>query len=460
MQSQRKAVLLAGVALCLGAAGLGTTARAQPQYEVFVQPAEYPYEDGDPTTSADDVPPTDPDGGRAVAVAPDDLLASPFGWHDVDGSAGADFTITRGNNVHAFLDRDNDNLPDPDGEPDGGPDLDFTGALVPLDLIDDEPDAYGAASTVNVFYWLNVLHDVFYRYGFDEAAGSMQENNYGAGGLGGDSMVVDVQDGTGTNGASVAVPADGASPRMILLIWTLTHPTRDSGLSSFVLNHQYGHGVTRRMVGGPANVGCLNNQEQMGEGWSDFFSLVLTAHPGDSRTIPRNVGTYLLGQDPATGTGFRPAPYTTEFGVNDFTYGDTLTLPPPFDTGFVWATMLWEVYWELVEAEGFQPDLYQPWTEGGNNLTLQLVMDGLSLQPCSPGFVDGRDAILLADVQLTGGANLCRIWRAFARRGLGLGADQGSSASLADNVEAFDLPTECETLVFSDGFESGDTTAW
>jgi hypothetical protein len=29
------------------------------------------------------------------------LIAKPFGWHDVDGIAGADFDITRGNNVWA-----------------------------------------------------------------------------------------------------------------------------------------------------------------------------------------------------------------------------------------------------------------------------------------------------------------------------------------------------------------------
>jgi hypothetical protein len=34
-------------------------------------------------------------------VNPSDSKASPFGWHDVDGIAGADFDITKGNNVWA-----------------------------------------------------------------------------------------------------------------------------------------------------------------------------------------------------------------------------------------------------------------------------------------------------------------------------------------------------------------------
>jgi hypothetical protein len=198
----------------------------------------------------------------------------------------------------------------------------------------------------------------------------------------------------------------------------------------------------------------------MGEGWSDFFALALTANPGDSRTTHRGVGTYLLGEEPGTGAGIRPAHYSTDFALNDFTYGDTPTLPIPFEIGLVWATMLWEVYWDLVDAHGFHADLYADWTLGGNNLALQLVVDALGLQPCSPGFVDGRDAILLADAALTDGANQCLLWSAFARRGLGESASQGTSLNNGDNVEAFDLPTVCDVAIFADGFESGDTGAW
>jgi len=39
-------------------------------------------------------------------------------------------------------------------------------------------------------------------------------------------------------------------------------------------------------------------------------------------------------------------------------------------------------------------DLYDDWTTAGNNLAIQLVTDGLKIQPCSPGFVDGRNAIV------------------------------------------------------------------
>jgi hypothetical protein len=67
----------------------------------------------------------------------------------------------------------------------------------------------------------------------------------------------------------------------------------------------------------------------------------------------------------------------------------------------------------------------------------------MKLTACNPGFVQGRDAILAADEALTGGANRCRIWQAFARRGLGVSASQGSANSRTDGVEAFDVPGEC-----------------
>src|SRR5262249_44568571 len=45
------------------------------------------------------------DGGFSVVTDPQDPVASPFGWHDTNGVAGAEFTDTRGNNVDAHLDR-------------------------------------------------------------------------------------------------------------------------------------------------------------------------------------------------------------------------------------------------------------------------------------------------------------------------------------------------------------------
>lgn len=58
-------------------------------------------------------------------------------------------------------------------------------------------------------------------------------------------------------------------------------------------------------------------------------------------------------------------------------------------------------------------------------------------QPCSPNFIQARDAILDADTALTGGENQCELWTAFAKRGLGSDAVYSSSA----RRNGFTIPT-------------------
>jgi hypothetical protein len=386
--------------------------------------------------------PTAPDAVHALIVNPAHPEASPFGWHDTDGTPTPNFTITRGNNVHAYLDTSNNNSPDPGSEPDGGPglvfDFAFNPALSPSDGTNPQ------ASVVNLFYWSNVTHDLLYVHGFDEPSGNFQVNNYGNGGIGDDDVRAEGQDGGGINNANFFTPPDGSRPRMQMFNWNQTTPHRDGNFDAGIVAHEYGHGWSIRLTGGPSVVNCLTNTEQMGEGWSDFLSVVFTAQVGDTRTTNRGVGTYALGQPP-DGNGIRLAPYNTDMAVNGYTYANLPdgSVSVPHGVGFIWNTMLWEMYWNLVDEYGFNPNLYDDWTTGGNNLTLRLVSDGLKMQTCSPGFVDGRNAILAADQALTGGANQCLIWDAFAKRGLGFSADQGSPNSRLDGTPAFDMPDIC-----------------
>ncbi|TLZ60244.1 MAG: metalloprotease [Methanobacteriota archaeon] len=551
-------------------------------------PPSFPATDG-ATYRVFPIPMESPsDGDRSIATNAADPRASPFGWHDTNGLAGPEFTATQGNNVHAYADRDNNNVPDPGTSPDGGTSLAFD---FPLDLSHRPFDSRPAAVT-NLFYWNNIMHDVTYSYGFDEVAGNFQVNNYGHGGLGGDYVRAEAQDGSGRNNANFGTPVDGLRPRMQMFEWRSSAPNpvtvlppspiagtyygpmagfgeslvttgpitgevvyvgrgcdpayqsgqpfdpflanpsgkialmdrgsctfvakikraqdagaatvvmvnnvagppigmggadpsivipsvmvslddgtrfkanlpfmatvadgtggapdRDSDLDAGVISHEYGHGVSNRLTGGPATVSCLNNAEQMGEGWSDWFALTLTTHPSDTRMVPRGVGTYVIFEDP-NGVGIRPTAYATDMTVNPSTYAsvaDTVNISQPHGIGYVWTTMLWEVYWNLVDRYGYNPNIYDAWNTGGNNLAFQLVIDGMKFQPCSPGFVDGRNAILTADIALTGGANQCEIWRGFAKRGLGFSASQGSSLSRTDGVEAFDLPSRCTSAIF------------
>jgi extracellular elastinolytic metalloproteinase len=107
--------------------------------------------------------------------------------------------------------------------------------------------------------------------------------------------------------------------------------------------------------------------------------------------------------------------------------------------------MLYEMYWNLVDKHGFTSDLFSASIKHGNTLAMQLVIDGMKLQPCRPTFTDARDAILLADRQLTDGANECEIWSAFAKRGLGVGARLvgGSPWGGGKRKESFQLPRKC-----------------
>jgi len=84
---------------------------------------------------------------------------------------------------------------------------------------------------------------------------------------------------------------------------------------------------------------------------------------------------------------------------------------------------------------------------GGNNIALQIVTDALKMQPCRLGFVDARDAVLSAieintmipeadKQEIT-----CNVWGVFARRGLGVSANQGDIDDRTDQTEAFDEPS-------------------
>lgn len=48
------------------------------------------------------------------------------------------------------------------------------------------------------------MHDVFYKYGFDEKSGNFQMDNFGRGGKGDDAVIANAQDGAGTNNANFA----------------------------------------------------------------------------------------------------------------------------------------------------------------------------------------------------------------------------------------------------------------
>ncbi|KAI9227250.1 MAG: Fungalysin metallopeptidase-domain-containing protein [Piptocephalis tieghemiana] len=403
------------------------------------------------------------EGDRELVVDPEDKEASPYGWHG--SSKHRSWDETRGNNVVATENRSGERSGWEDrrrpkgshtsgqtikassrkgdhkkGDEEDGDDLIFD---FPLDLKKD-PSTYVDAAVTNLFYYNNIMHDLTYKYGFDENSGNFQEDNAGRGGEGGDGVVASAQDGAGYNNANFATPPDGGHGKMRMYVWNVVEPYRDGDLESGIIVHEYTHGVSIRLTGGPDNSGCLGWGESggMGEGWGDFLATIFRMRPNMDRTQIMAMGEYANG-----GKGIRKYPYSTDTSINPETYGH-LSKPGYWGVhakGAVWAEMLYEVYWNLVDKHGFTKDWYSASPNYGNTLALQLVLDGMKLQPCRPSFTDARDAILLADRQLTDGENECEIWKGFAKRGLGVGARVigGTPWGGGRRKESFVIPERC-----------------
>ncbi|MEM9850053.1 MAG: M36 family metallopeptidase, partial [Bacteroidota bacterium] len=432
-------------------------------------------------------------GERELVVDPADPAASPFGWHDTDGEIGAEYTITRGNNVHAFQDTLAQNRSQGD-EPDGGDALLFDFPFDPS----AEPDTYIDFATVQLFYANNYIHDFVFAYGMDEVAGAFQAKNYTGVSGAGDPVLAQAQDGSGTNNANFGTPPDGNSGAMQMFLFnrgngglTITGPgsvagiyrTRganfgpaidtvsvsgevvlvddgtvngtlgcnglindltgkvamidrgdcffsekvwnaelagavaaiicnadglampgtmgagtddpisipsvmidfpdcqqlkeflgrglvadlvtpslegplqvDGTLDNGIIAHEYGHGISNRLTAGPGRADCLFSDEQMGEGWSDFFTLVTTVSANDEANRVRTIGSFALNQS-TEGSGFRSQPYSPDFNINTKTYLDILATGAPHPLGEVWAATLWDLYWAMVDMHGFDEDL-------------------------------------------------------------------------------------------------------
>ncbi|GAB3709746.1 T9SS-dependent M36 family metallopeptidase [Flavobacterium koreense] len=236
----------------------------------------------------------------------------------------------------------------------------------------------------------------------------------------------------------------------------------DGDLDNGVIAHEYGHGISTRLAGGRLNSSCLQNYDQMGEGWSDWFAMMMQIKPGDVGETPRGLATFVINQDP-DGGGLRSYPYSTDMTINPLTYNDSNSAIPsdPADTSFryvngdFWATVLWDLNWAYIQKYGYDDNKYTG--TGGNNKVMRLVLDGLKLQPCSPTVVSARDALFAADQATTGGQDYCMIAEVFRRRGVGLNASAGSNQDCDDQVENFDaFPTGPNCTLSVDYFENNE----
>lgn len=190
---------------------------------------------------------------------------------------------------------------------------------------------------------------------------------------------------------------------------TATPIQLDGDLDSDIVYHEYGHGLTWRMIGSMSGsfAGAL------GEGASDTLAFLVN---GDDV-----IGEYAYGR----AGGIRRYPYTNY----PLTYAD-VTGTSVHNDGEIYAGAMWRVA-ELYRAAGFtNDDVLSDW------------VDGMNYTQATPAYENMRDGMLES---AKGTNRVCLIWRGFAPSGIGVGAKGtiGLRGKLTI-TESFTVPAECQ----------------
>lgn len=292
--------------------------------------------------------------------------------------------------------------------------------LVSFDPIATDPEQ----RVLNAFYFVNFLHDFFYLLGFDESSGNFQESNITGQGYGTDRVQIQIWDDVVPGIANMATPVDSQSPVMNMGPWKKNG--RHTALDADIVFHEFAHGVTNRLVGGPLNIWALDAPQSrgMGEGWGDYFALtILNCIRNQNKAV---VGDWLTD----TSGGIRSHPYDNQYPGDFGQLGKGKYSWIVFDAqgkartnehlvGEIWCAALMEMTRRVNAVLGQQ---------AGYHLCWRIVIDGLKLSPTEPSFLDARDGILSAldGVHSSGGLSDVEcsqvrraVWEAFARFGMG-----------------------------------------
>jgi extracellular elastinolytic metalloproteinase len=278
---------------------------------------------------------------------------------------------------------------------------------------------------LNVFSYCASMHDALYLLGFREPDGNFQRSSLGRGGRAGDAVLAQVHPGVVWGTANMATPADGSAPTMNMGLVNTTQ--RHTALDADVVYHEYTHGLSNRLVGGPLDDTSLDADQSggMGEGWSDFVACSL---------LGKNVvGDWVVDR----ATGIRRHPYTEDYP------GTYAELGSPqytrvHDIGELWCAVLMSLGRRLGRTE-----------------TLQVVVDALKLTAANPSLLAARDAILLAARQFSVARGdddgltasfVQSAWEVFARYGMGPGA-RTNGPQLSGIVADFEPPPAPSTSV-------------
>jgi len=387
---------------------------------------------------------------------------------DIDGSDGVDAPVAGVNRVFDFS----------------------YNPYNPNDGTGDDPTTadHRNGSVVQLFYICNWFHDEMYRLGWTETAFNFQDDNFGRGGNGSDSVRCEAQDSSGFNNANFSTPSDGGRGRMQMYVWNITSPSLDGSIDADIVIHEFTHGLSNRLH---MNVfGFTSNMSKMmGEGFSDFYAHSLLSQPSDplngiytlsgwaTSDILGGLSSYYYGirrfpKAPIAFTGGpnnRPHnPITfADIDQEEVDYSDgafpapvaghlSNTADQEHSGGEVWSAALWEVRNLIVGRLGWDP---------GNRRTLQIVTDGMKMAPSNPTYLQERDAIIAAAsaqaLAPEASADVSDVREGFRRRGMGFTAtvdNEGTGSGTARVTEAFDFPNAnfADPIVVSDSVGDND----
>ncbi|MDP9383447.1 MAG: M36 family metallopeptidase [Chloroflexota bacterium] len=313
------------------------------------------------------------------------------------------------------------------------------------------------AAVTSLFANHNRMHDWSYYLGFTERNYNMQENNFGltdprrendpeignaqAGALSGAPPIF-----LGRDNANQITLNDGIPPITNMYLWQPVSagfyaPCVDGDYDFSVIGHEYGHAIQNRMVAGPDSDLSGHQPRAMGESWSDLTAVEYLAEHREYVKYPENqvqdvdpfaVGPYVTGQKQ---TGIRNYNMSrSDLNYSDLEY-DPNGVTSPHADGEIWSATNYDIRQALVAKynasyPATNDSLQQQCADNdrpvrtcpGNRRWIQIFHDAFLLMPSEVTMLDARDAYLAADQMRFGGANQRELWRAFARRGMGIGA--------------------------------------
>ena len=301
----------------------------------------------------------------------------------------------------------------------------YQGANHDSTIIFNPQDPFGDDQKVlNIFYYNCFMHDYFYILGFREENGNFQHNNFGRGGLATDRVDARAHSGAVWGTANMHTPSDRNNPIMNMGLVTSTN--RHTAFDSDVVYHEFMHGVTNRLVGGPLDVEALESPQSggMGEGWGDYVACTI-----NKKNV---VGDWVVNNQ----SGIRNNKYDSNFPHNFSHLGkfvNGIDYTEVHNIGEIWCATLLEMNRNIND----------------DNLAMQLVVDALKLSPTNPSFLNMRNSILQAldDKNEANQLNSDQymqikkgIWKAFAKFGMGPNASS-NGAQLTGIVGDFNTPS-------------------